>query len=312
MFKSTYKKPKLRFIILKFISALLLAVLAGFIFRTVFFDSYHVNNTYMSPTLIPGDRVLSSKISGYFNGGIMRAKKGKLITFKHPRIHNKVEIKRIAAVSGDHIKILKGYLYVNNKRQSRDLNPSLDTIFESSFLDPRIEFETFKIPGPGDTLFLENLEAREFHFAMALLKQEKPGLKFTYECQLMLNQKVVHSSDIAKIFKLSLDSAKNIDLNSMSWIDLSNLEIQLSNRFPKENISFKFSVDRNSRILEYFIVKNTNYFVIGDNSSLRYDSRYWGLVNETQITSKPLIIFWSNKPNHWFDINFDRLLKIMN
>ena len=98
----------------------------------------------------------------------------------------------------------------------------------------------------------------------------------------------------------------------MSWIDLSNLEIQLSNRFPKENISFKFSVDRNSRILEYFIVKNTNYFVIGDNSSLSYDSRYWGLVNETQITSKPLIIFWSNKPNHWFDINFDRLLKIMN
>ena len=42
-----------------------------------------------------------------------------------------------------------------------------------------------------------------------------------------------------------------------------------------------------------YIVHDNYYYVLGDNCSDSYDSRYWGFVPERSIMGKPLMIYWS-------------------
>lgn len=66
----------------------------------------------MSPTLRPGDHVLSQTLEVANDASI----RGALVTLHHPRSGD-LTLKRIAAVSGDLVEIRDGVLYVNRKRQ---------------------------------------------------------------------------------------------------------------------------------------------------------------------------------------------------
>ncbi len=43
----------------------------------------------------------------------------------------------------------------------------------------------------------------------------------------------------------------------------------------------------------FYRVERRHYFVAGDNAADSYDSRYWGLVPETAILGKAILIYWS-------------------
>ena len=41
------------------------------------------------------------------------------------------------------------------------------------------------------------------------------------------------------------------------------------------------------------VVPPNNYFAMGDNRDVSYDSRYWGFIPRANIIGRPMFIYWS-------------------
>jgi len=302
---------KSRHLLLEIVIALLVAAFAGWLTRTIFFHSYLITDQSMAPKLLPGDRILTNRLKKKITFGFWKPDVFSVVVFKHPSDNQKKSIKRIIAGSGDILEIRKKILIVNGKTF-----PASDFIMDMSIerdptFDPRDNFQSLEIPSPGDTLILSTLGLREFDYAVSLIKQElnEPGIQIT--CKLMINGKPIDISKYKELFKYTLNADNSPDLTKLPWYHLKSFKTQLSSRFPDMNIDFQQKAILNGEELILHVVKNPCYFVMGDNWEDSYDSRYWGYVNRKSIISKPLLIFWSQKPSGGLKINFKRLLRFV-
>lgn len=67
----------------------------------------------------------------------------------------------------------------------------------------------------------------------------------------------------------------------------------------------KVYIDGND--VEYYVIKNDYYFMMGDNRDDSADSRFWGLVPRNKIIGEALMIYWSWNPN----IPFSEFFKLL-
>ena len=107
------------------------ALLLALIFRSFFYQPFHIPSGSMKPTLEIGDYLIVSKFSyGYsnnsfplspnlFKGRILfsEPKRGDIIVFKVPdrQMGDDVFIKRLVGLPGDEIQMVNGVLHINGK-----------------------------------------------------------------------------------------------------------------------------------------------------------------------------------------------------
>lgn len=106
---------------------LILVIFIALLFRSVAYEAYYVPSSSMLPNLLIGDRVIINKykygISRYsfplspplFNGRIFeiaKPKRGDVIVFETDKIY----IKRLIGLPGDHIQVLDGIIYINGQQ----------------------------------------------------------------------------------------------------------------------------------------------------------------------------------------------------
>lgn len=95
--------------------------LALFLKETTF-SAFYLPTASMSPSLIPGDRVLVNRL------GLetMSFTRGELVIFRSPTDRKQYFIKRIVALAGDTVEIRKGQLLINGEPLNRELIPETE------------------------------------------------------------------------------------------------------------------------------------------------------------------------------------------
>jgi len=87
---------------------ILMAIVITAIFHTMI-ASFKVYGTSMYPSILPGEYIMVSKTSYFFN----QPQRGDIIVFHSPRNPETDLIKRIIAIPGDTVEIKKGTVFIN-------------------------------------------------------------------------------------------------------------------------------------------------------------------------------------------------------
>lgn len=110
-----------------FLSILLMCLLA-LLFRTLFFEPFHIPSSSMKPNLLIGDYIFVNKMSygydkyslpfhlSFINGKIFSRtpERGDVVVFVPPKDSKRYYIKRVVGIGGDKISIKDREIYIND------------------------------------------------------------------------------------------------------------------------------------------------------------------------------------------------------
>jgi signal peptidase I len=95
-----------------YFSAFILALVLSVLVRIFILAAYKIPTGSMQPTLLPGDFVFSFKLAYDFKN----IQRGDIVVFQYPQNQQISHIKRIMALPGDRVQIIKNQLYINNQK----------------------------------------------------------------------------------------------------------------------------------------------------------------------------------------------------
>lgn len=118
----------------EFAKTIVIAVLLAMVIRTFLYEPFNIPSGSMLPTLEVGDYLFVSKPSygyskysfplsmGGFDGRVMdeKPKRGDIIVFRQPNNTSVDYIKRLVAMPGETVQMIRGRLYINGKRVERE------------------------------------------------------------------------------------------------------------------------------------------------------------------------------------------------
>ncbi len=114
-------EPKEKSVLREYAEAFVIAIILALLIRTFIVQAFKIPSSSMEPTLLIGDHLLVNKfIYGieipFTDKKVLKFKKperGDIIVFKYP-VNPKIDfIKRVIAVGGDRVEILKKQVYIN-------------------------------------------------------------------------------------------------------------------------------------------------------------------------------------------------------
>jgi signal peptidase I len=117
---------------------LLFSAAASVLIITFLYQPVRVEGTSMLPRLVDQDRLFINKFVYHFEA----IEPGDVVVFHYPRDPQKSYIKRIIAIPGDHLRIDRGRVYVNEKLLSEPYIPDeyRDTRSLDAMVIPKDEY----------------------------------------------------------------------------------------------------------------------------------------------------------------------------
>lgn len=281
------------FLTTRIIKLLVIAAIALLI-KFCFIDATAIRNDQMLPTIDPGDQILVFKtFSLPVVKDLFRLSLNQPVLFTVPGSPEKRNCLRVAGVPGDTISIDSGMVrnYTSLFRPPKT-NPTLDII--PADYAPRDFMEPYTIPRVGDVLNLDSMKIRDLFFAISLIRQELSKEKIKVTAKVMIDD-TVSNDYIIKGFSLYSGSLPEIpDSLQNYWFFWTQLENYLKSLHPDNHVALKFDVQRQNNGIHKYTVKKRHYFLLADNWISGYDSRYFGLVEQSFFLGRPFMIWWSN------------------
>jgi signal peptidase I len=235
-----------------------LPVLIAIFLRLYCFDTYRILSTSMTPTLIPGDFIVVSKMS--YGPRMLKVRQ----FFKD----GKNEYSRLKGFG----TIKRGDLVVFNWPNYASLKDSNQTMFGIVVVK-----RCYGIP--GDTVMIRD----DGSTLESASKQQQKDELFPHDSTFKWT-----ISNYGPLFVPGKGfSIKLTDRNIRIYKDV----------LAYEGIKFFLkgdSVFLNKRYVTNYTFKNNYYFMKGDNFYGSMDSRYWGFVPENNVIGKTIMVLFSN------------------
>lgn len=135
------------------IKTVIYAILIAMVFRSIFFEPFHIPSGSMKGNLLIGDYLFVSKYSygysrysfpygfafDYFDGRVLsdtRPERGEIAVFRPPNYPDKNFIKRVIGLPGDRIQMRNGLLYINGEQV---LNEYVDDYIDNDRLENNVD-----------------------------------------------------------------------------------------------------------------------------------------------------------------------------
>ncbi len=298
----------------EFIKSLLIAVAIALAIRATVIYPFTVPTSSMENTILVGDFIFANKfvygirtpdwigipytrigfkIPFFRTPGFRKPQPGDVVIFKYPRDDYEHYVKRCVAVSGDTVEIRNKVVYVNGKifpnpPHSRFTHRRYPPDFQQGDIYPpgagNIDnYGPIRIPAPGDTFSFTDSNRFKWFERFQIIIYE--GHKITVDQNGTTTPLTVN--------------------NINRWHTIIHT-------YPAEN----FKIDGKKLTETIYTVKYRQYFMLGDNRDISFDSRYWGFVPERYIVGEALIIWMSwdkRRPFYQLDkkIRWNRLLRLI-
>jgi signal peptidase I len=277
-------------------------------------DTVPIRSGQMEPQILDGDRVLIARtcaavpLKWFFPAGY-----NDLIIYTYPHTKRKVGCLRLAGKPGDTINVTQGVFTLSGKpevRYSGNLSP--DEILPQDF-SPRDNMDPYYLPGKGESVTLPELSIRNFIFLYAMILQERPHAGYSLHPTLLIDDSATTSYPIRDFPLYSGDFNGIPDSLYTDWFFWDRLQAYLLRAEEEKKITLRFSLMKDSLILDKYTMKRNFVFLLSDNWCKGYDSRYFGPVLASAIHGRVAGILWSINPQRRgiFAIRGRRILKLI-
>ena len=272
----------------------------GLLIKAFIIDSVVIEGNQMSPALLKGDRIAYFKTPYAIPGFSPLPRRGTPVLFRSPT-DNQPNVLRISSFSGDTVAIDSGVLYTNTTPFEFS-SVKEDVVIPPSY-SPRDFFESYSIPGPGDSITLSSLSTRDYLFSFSILLQEYPEKNIELNATVFSGDSAIDNYYVEDftLYSGPLDQIpEHLKHDPVFW---QRLESHLEQDSSKQ-LRVEFSALKDDNEIDLFTVNGNYVFLIADNWLEGLDSRYFGPVNSSLIFGRPFGVLWS----HQFDDDGSRHL----
>ncbi len=288
--------------ILNFTREMFSALLMAFIAIIYIIQAFRIPTGSMEDSLLVGDFLLGLKFiygapvlpfSYAKFPGVTDPKPGDVIIFKYPGTDRKDYIKRCVAGPGQTIEIIGTDVIVDGQKIQL---PPEGKFQHDGYIEPMVaNFSPLRIPAEGDTIRADTLQVRELLFLKHLIHQEHPRKDVSLKLQVYIDGEYANDRPLIKTpFGPGELSFNQIDFNEIdNWTFLESIIEQVKSSLPDQEVEVRKYVYLQDKVINQYVVKNDNYFMMGDNRDNSMDSRFWGYLNRNFIKAKAFILYFS-------------------
>ncbi len=288
----------------EYAETIIYAFIIAMVIRTFVVEPFKIPTGSMEPTLHGdprhGDRIFVNKFIFRFK----KPQRGDIVVFTTkniPGLSKKNYIKRLVGLPGETLEIKNGDIFIDGQRVeqkviAKNIYSNSDPRVVSLELDQRkfkLGATKFRVP---ENYFLIRIPSRgEFYLLSTLFYNVPPELKVG-------GKFIFEPEDIYQLAGTSVES----ELVARSGQVLAFRKDGLyrdGEKYLAEYNRDKFFIIQGQYGMadQVFTIPEGCYYVLGDNSAISKDSRYWGCVPQANVKGKAMFIWWPYKRWQWID-----------
>lgn len=254
-------------------------------------DSLLVGDFLLGIKFMYGAPVLPLNLTYTKFPGITKPKPGDVVIFKYPGSDKKDYIKRCVAGPGQVIEVKGKQVFLDGKELI--LPPKGKHLFDGNIDQTISTFDKLRIPAKGDTIVVDTCKLREFLYLKHLVHQEHPRQEVSVKFNLYIDSALANNRQFmmgnGAVFSFDQIPLDRID----NWVHLYGIFEQVKQNARGQQVDIRPQLFLGGKRLYQYVVRNDNYFMMGDNRDNSLDSRFWGYVNKNFIKAKAFIIYFS-------------------